>query len=127
MIVIGFVAGAPSSTEVLVTHWSSLDARLEHDIHSRVKASFESSMGQLGIVGATAMDDFLLKMQEVFKEIISSLSVRGTPLGNDELSACRGGCASFDGQICTWVIGFCRYWLGGSDSVQRQGVSCLVR
>ena len=76
---------ASASTEGLATYWSSLDARLEIDIHNWVKASIESSLGQLGTVGATAMDDFLLKIKKVFKEIVSSLSVHGTSLSNAEL------------------------------------------
>ena len=63
-----------------LSHWSSIEARLEHDVHGWVKAAFESTKGQVGTVGAMAMDDFLQKMKEVFWEIVTFQASSAEPV-----------------------------------------------
>ena len=54
---------------------STLEARLETDVNSWVKAAVESSMGQLGVVGAMAMDEFLQKLKDVIQEIVTPSAI----------------------------------------------------
>ena len=67
----GFFEGTASCTEGLASYCVSFEARVEHDINGCVKAAIESSMDQLGTVGAMAMEDVLQKMKVVLKEIVS--------------------------------------------------------
>ena len=55
----GSFIGTVTSTEGLASYLPSIEARLEHDIISWVKAAIESSIGQLSTVGAMATDEFL--------------------------------------------------------------------
>ena len=64
----------------LLSHWSSIEARLEHDVHGWVNAAVESTIGQLETAGAMDMDDFLLKMKEVFRELVASQTSSAEPL-----------------------------------------------
>ena len=49
-----------------------MGARLEHDEWNWVKATIGSCLGRLGVVGAMAVEDFMGKMKEVFREVVSS-------------------------------------------------------
>ena len=63
-----------------LSHWSSKEARLEHNVHGWVKAAVESIMGPLGTVGAMAMDNFLQKMKEMFREIVAFQASSAEPV-----------------------------------------------
>ena len=58
-----------------VTYWSTLEARLERDVNRWVKAAVEMSMGQLGFVGAMAMEKFMQRLKAVIQEIVASSAV----------------------------------------------------
>ena len=49
-----------------------MGARLEHEVRNCVKATIDSSLGQLGVVDAMDVEDFMGKMKELFREVVSS-------------------------------------------------------
>ena len=57
-----------------MTYWSSMGAQLEQDVSHWVKAAIDSSLGRLGVVGVMAVEDFMEKMKEVLREVVSSYS-----------------------------------------------------
>ena len=63
-----------TSTEDLMTYWLSMGARLEHEVRNLVKITVDSSLGQLGVFGAIAVEDSIGKTKEVFREVVSSYS-----------------------------------------------------
>ena len=65
---------ASTSTEDLMTYWSSMGAQLEQDVSHWVKAAIDSSLRRLGVVGVMAVEDFMEKMKEVLREVVSSYS-----------------------------------------------------
>ena len=57
-----------------MTYWLSMGAHLEQDVSHWVKAAIDSSLGRLGVVGVMAVEDFMEKMKEVLREVVSSYS-----------------------------------------------------
>ena len=73
-VYVRFIAGNDRGTSSLEGTVNQVEPLLEKSVKEWVKAAVESSLGESGTVGVMAVESFMVKMKEVFHEVLASHS-----------------------------------------------------